>query len=250
MNQARNSQAIDRAVGKRLKAVRLEIGLTQGEVAAPLRISRESVAAFETGRLPMRYETGLRFCREFIVSEKWLATGKGEQRAYMDVISQVTVGMLLPDTSFHAAFKSTLRSIYEKNVTSKVGRLAVLKYQDSEEYLAPTERFLALALETFKQQADPFAYIQMVSNICRFLRFIQEEHKEFGFITDHDFAALRQQSLETKNHLDSLGKWGDLSDDQKQDLLDSLDIYPDQLIEVFSEDLGAIRYLNDILENG
>ena len=51
---------------------------TQGEAATQIGLERSTLANYESGRTPLRFDVALRFCRQFIVSEEWLATGKHE----------------------------------------------------------------------------------------------------------------------------------------------------------------------------
>lgn len=52
------------------------MGRTQADVAQQLNIQRTTLQNYEHCRTPLKFETALRFCRQFIISEEWLATGK------------------------------------------------------------------------------------------------------------------------------------------------------------------------------
>jgi transcriptional regulator with XRE-family HTH domain len=60
----------------RLREARELVGLSQGDAARKIGISRERLHLYEYKRAPLRFEIALRFCREFIISEEWLATGR------------------------------------------------------------------------------------------------------------------------------------------------------------------------------
>lgn len=63
-------------IGARLKQARLALRFSQQEVADQLGIARERYATYEDGRVALRVRIGLRFCRQFIISERWLAIGQ------------------------------------------------------------------------------------------------------------------------------------------------------------------------------
>lgn len=68
--------AEDVAICKNLRRAREILGLTQSEVARQLGLERATLQNYERCRTPIRFEIALRFCRQFIVSEEWLATGR------------------------------------------------------------------------------------------------------------------------------------------------------------------------------
>ncbi|MGI9086482.1 MAG: helix-turn-helix domain-containing protein [Chthoniobacterales bacterium] len=68
----------EQAICRRLREARDALGLSQYEVAKQLAITRERLLTYEQLRAPLRCDLALRFCRQFIISEEWLATGKNE----------------------------------------------------------------------------------------------------------------------------------------------------------------------------
>jgi transcriptional regulator with XRE-family HTH domain len=63
---------------ERMKAIRNSQNMTQQEFADVLKIKRNTIAKYETGRgEPIDAVIAL-ICREFRVNEKWLRTGEGE----------------------------------------------------------------------------------------------------------------------------------------------------------------------------
>ena len=50
--------------------------ITQAACAAGIGVERNVVVNYEIGRTALRYDLALRFCRQFIISEEWLATGR------------------------------------------------------------------------------------------------------------------------------------------------------------------------------
>ncbi len=70
-----NLPAAERVICSRLRLAREQLGLTQAEAANQLKITRERLLTYEYLRAPLRCDLALRFCRQFVVSEEWLATG-------------------------------------------------------------------------------------------------------------------------------------------------------------------------------
>lgn len=62
----------------RIKAVRLEAGLTQKEFAERIGVIRNYVYVLETGRGAPSSAVIREICRQFGVREKWLMSGDGE----------------------------------------------------------------------------------------------------------------------------------------------------------------------------
>ena len=62
---------------QRIKQIRKDAGLTQGDFAKRLNISQQTVTAYETGnRVPSNAIITL-MCREYDIDENWLRTGEG-----------------------------------------------------------------------------------------------------------------------------------------------------------------------------
>jgi DNA-binding XRE family transcriptional regulator len=68
--------AREREICLRLRQVREFLRLSQQEFSDQIGISRPRLASYEELRAPLRYEIAVRMCRQFMVSEEWLATGK------------------------------------------------------------------------------------------------------------------------------------------------------------------------------
>lgn len=58
-----------------MRNARLLIGKSQEYVASRIGIERSTLTNYESEVSPVRWEIALRFCRQLIVSEEWLATG-------------------------------------------------------------------------------------------------------------------------------------------------------------------------------
>lgn len=72
-------------IKNRIKAIRKHFGLTQQEFADRLKISRNNIASYETGKSNLGDAIVSLICREFNVSEYWLRTGEGEMFVEMDL---------------------------------------------------------------------------------------------------------------------------------------------------------------------
>ena len=103
----------ERRVCERLKEARENLRFTQAEFAAEVGIKRQRLASYEEGRAPVRFDLALRICRQFILSEKWLATGKGDPRMLMDLTSENAVLRIPADMGFGAAYDEYLGSLYD-----------------------------------------------------------------------------------------------------------------------------------------
>ena len=62
----------------RLKQLRKALNFTQQEFADRLKIKRNTVATYETGKSNPSDAAVSLICREFNVNEEWLRTGAGE----------------------------------------------------------------------------------------------------------------------------------------------------------------------------
>ncbi len=61
---------------ERLRQARELCELNQAGCARQLGIERSTLLNYEQCRTPVRFGIALRFCRQFIFSEEWLATGR------------------------------------------------------------------------------------------------------------------------------------------------------------------------------
>ena len=68
----------EKAIGLRLKEVREFLGYSLRQFAVLIGIKKERLASYESGRVPIPWEIALLICRQFFVSEHWLATGGGK----------------------------------------------------------------------------------------------------------------------------------------------------------------------------
>ena len=102
----------------RVKQVRSAVGLTQQEFADRLKIKRNTIAKYETGRgEPIDAVVSL-ICREFGVSEIWLRTGAGEMFQPVsrdEKIAAFLGGVMREESSFKKRFIAMLSKLDEKD---------------------------------------------------------------------------------------------------------------------------------------
>lgn len=62
---------------RRVREARIALGLSQQEFSGQVGISRERLASYEDARVPLKTLLALQVCNQFVISERWLATGAG-----------------------------------------------------------------------------------------------------------------------------------------------------------------------------
>lgn len=65
-------------MNNRIKALRKNLNLNQGEFADKLKLSRSHISSLENGVREITERIVFDICREFNVNEEWLRTGEGE----------------------------------------------------------------------------------------------------------------------------------------------------------------------------
>ena len=99
----------------RIKELRKAKGLTQFEFADRLKVSRNNIAGYETGRTEPSGSAISLICRTFSVSETWLRTGKGEM--FSDTAREEQIAAFMGDVlaaeseDFRKRFISMLSSL-------------------------------------------------------------------------------------------------------------------------------------------
>ena len=128
----------EQQICQRLREAREFLGITQQGCALQLGIQRSTLVNYENGRSPVRVGLALRFCRQFIISEEWLATGRYEacheaakahgqgwnremdekvfRRQCMDLLSEPEVFRMPTNILYSQAYDQALASIYAKTV--------------------------------------------------------------------------------------------------------------------------------------
>ncbi len=73
----------------RIRQVRDLVGISQARAAELIGISRERFLTYESGRTALRFDVGLRFCRQCLINEEWLATGKTD---HLEQVAETKIG--------------------------------------------------------------------------------------------------------------------------------------------------------------
>lgn len=101
-------------VGGRIRQLRELLSLSQEEFAEQIApITRDQVANWELGRTPLTVERAFSLCETFIVSEKWLATGEGIIRQFMDLSHDPEAQKTPLHAAFYRAYPVFLKARYE-----------------------------------------------------------------------------------------------------------------------------------------
>jgi transcriptional regulator with XRE-family HTH domain len=124
-------------IANRLGQAREFLGVTQTEFAAQISITRDRLASYEDGRAPLRCDIALRACRQFFISEFWLAYGSvteqkltaKETAIFSDLDAHLTMALAIepiglsfpPGVSFAQGFKPYLRQEYSKLAAEQNG---------------------------------------------------------------------------------------------------------------------------------
>jgi hypothetical protein len=83
-------------------------------VASQLGITRDRLASYEAERAPLRFEVAARFCRQFIISERWLATGKGPIQQLLLLNQTQEFSKVPPGALFSDAYDLYLKTWAER----------------------------------------------------------------------------------------------------------------------------------------
>ena len=102
---------------ERLKELRKALRLTQQDFADAIRVSRNNIATYETGKSRPGDAVIALIVREFNVNEAWLRTGEGEMFAPVSRDDQITDFMAKilknEDDSFKRRFVAMLSQLSE-----------------------------------------------------------------------------------------------------------------------------------------
>ena len=120
----------------RIKENRQAKGLTQQEFADVLKVSRNNIAGYETGRTDPSASAISLICKTFSVSETWLRTGEGEM--FSENSREEQISAFMGDTlaaepeDFKKRFVSMLASLNleEWKLLEKIAKELVEKDQE------------------------------------------------------------------------------------------------------------------------
>ena len=103
----------------RIKKLRKELCLTQQEFADRLNVKRQTVAAYEIGKIKPSDSTLLLMCKEFKVNKEWLCQGDGrifeENKKNHEVQEFAESVMGEADSSFKKRFITALSKLNERD---------------------------------------------------------------------------------------------------------------------------------------
>jgi transcriptional regulator with XRE-family HTH domain len=159
-----DQDAQNEEIAVRLCRVREALKLSQTQFAYQLLITRERLATYEDGRTPLRGDVGIRLCRQFFVSEFWLATGSVDEKSqqagikanFTQLEARLTMALaaervaltVSPGGYFGYSFNRFLRFSYLE-LAEKQGNFPRIVFlpNDGPEYL---QNALACAVEFWK----------------------------------------------------------------------------------------------------
>ncbi len=150
----------------RIRKVREHYGLTQDEFASQIGIKRPRLATYEECRAPLRFHLGLRICRQFITSEKWLALGEGHPRYLMDLGSEAVTSQIPMETQFSEAFRHYLAPRYEALSASSTDRFRILIREGEDQRLL--RNVFSAMLELWSEVLAPSALPLMLDELLTF----------------------------------------------------------------------------------
>ena len=98
-------------IGKRLKELRVELRLNQGEFAQRLKFSQGAYSDYENGKKTLADKYIRLICLEFGVNEHWLKTGEGKMLVLPEPAPEPIVG---PDGEVLEGDEAELLRIFRK----------------------------------------------------------------------------------------------------------------------------------------
>jgi len=132
----------EKAICLRVKEARQCLRLDQSEVARRLGLEPHAISTIEKCRVPLRFDIALRFCRELIVNEEWLATG-----CYLTLekeAKRLGVTKTGDAKDLHPLFFRLTCDLWSEDVTRKIPARAL--YSEAfAQFLSPVYEQLAIA---------------------------------------------------------------------------------------------------------
>lgn len=83
------------AICGRLRSIRLERGVQQKDAAKRLGVPLDTFRGYEYARSPLPFTAASRFCAEFDVNQRWLASGELPKKPYLEL--SPLVSQFIPD---------------------------------------------------------------------------------------------------------------------------------------------------------
>lgn len=75
-------------IGKRIKALRLRLGLSQSEFAIKSKVSVGGICEIEKGKRGLTDKTIMRICKAFNIDPRWLLTGEEKRRDIPSIVAE------------------------------------------------------------------------------------------------------------------------------------------------------------------
>lgn len=104
---------------ERIKKLRKELNLTQQGFADKLGLKRQTIAAYEIGKIVPSDSTLLLICEKFSIRKEWLQNGNGDMRKKrsknQEIGSFMNDIMDLPDNAFKKRFIETIQKLDEND---------------------------------------------------------------------------------------------------------------------------------------
>lgn len=156
-NTLKRSLSKDRTIAARLRRGREARRLSQAEFAKQIGITRERLASYEDGRAPLRTDIALRVCRQFILSEKWLATGKGPMNSLMDLGAEPLPQSLPLDAPFSESYEYFLGKRYDKIKASQKHGVRIV-FREGDNFAMMEHLFLTQLVEWLRYLPETGAH--------------------------------------------------------------------------------------------
>lgn len=167
----------EKGICLRVKEARNLAGVSQEELASLIGIPRDRLSTYEKGRSPIKFDLGLRICRQLIVSEEWLATGATRimeaaarrhlpgsrtgiealswifQRQSYDLLSEPVSLGIPPGTLFSDAFDNHLATTYA-SLADRFFFVPRIVFVDERQESELAARFIAVVFQRSMRLLD------------------------------------------------------------------------------------------------
>lgn len=102
----------EKEICKRFREVRLLTKLSRVAFSKQIEIDSSTLASYEHGRVPLRFDLAFKISKQFGVSLKWLAEGKTPQ--FLSIpIPQTAINEIPPKSLFSTAYDEVLRPLFD-----------------------------------------------------------------------------------------------------------------------------------------
>jgi DNA-binding XRE family transcriptional regulator len=142
----------EREIAQRLRQMRELLRFSQAEFAEQVGSNRQRIADCEAGRVALRCELALRLCRQFVIGEKWLATGHGRPRQYLSLTLDMAGPRIGAQSTFSQVYDKVLSLAYEARLQKWPTNVVVMVRQ--KEDLAFVKNLFLYLLAVWDRQID------------------------------------------------------------------------------------------------